>query len=155
MPTPRTADGPGPAGAPLAGWTVTAEPDHEFYAATGVRSSRARFPVDGRPRRFLLTRRQIWIGRRGNTLRPRPEVDLGGWPHDPGVSRLHALLLARPGGWTLLEPGSLGGTAVNGVYEPIPVDVPIPVGHGTRIHVGLWTTITLRLEATCRPRPAG
>ncbi|GAB3844349.1 FHA domain-containing protein [Dactylosporangium cerinum] len=127
-------------------WTATAVPDRKFYAATGLRSPRAPFPVHCPARRFVLTGTQAWIGWRGDTLRPRPEIDLGGWSGDPGVSRLHALLQAGPDGWTLLEPGSLGGTAVNDVYTPVPVDVLIPVGHGTRIHVGVWTTITLRAE---------
>jgi len=73
-------------------------------------------------------------------------LNLGGWPGDPGVSRLHALLLARAGGWALLDPGSVGGAAVDGVFAPIPADVPVPLGDGSRIHMGVWTTITLHSE---------
>jgi hypothetical protein len=55
------------------------------------------------------------------------------------------VLLARPGGaWTLVDPGSTNGTTVNGATDPIAVNVEVPVGDGDRIHVGAWTTITLR-----------
>ncbi len=76
-----------------------------------------------------------------------PEIDLGAPPEDPGVSHLHAVLLAQPDGtWNLVDPGSTNGTTVNGGSEPIPVNVPKPMADGDRIHVGAWTTITLSLQ---------
>jgi pSer/pThr/pTyr-binding forkhead associated (FHA) protein len=37
-----------------------------------------------------------------------------GSPADPGVSHLHAVLIAEPdGGWVVLGPGSANGTQVN------------------------------------------
>jgi hypothetical protein len=53
-------------------------------------------------------------------------------------------LLAVPGGWALLDPGSAGGTALNHATELVPVDVLTPLVDGDRIHVGAWTTITIR-----------
>jgi hypothetical protein len=55
------------------------------------------------------------------------------------------VLLARPGGsWVLVDPGSTNGTCLNGSTATIPFNVEVPVGDGDRIHVGVWTTITLR-----------
>jgi pSer/pThr/pTyr-binding forkhead associated (FHA) protein len=76
-----------------------------------------------------------------------PEIDLSAPPEDPGVSHLHAVLLAQPDGtWNLVDPGSTNGTTVNGGTEPIPVNAPLPMADGDRIHVGAWTTITLSLQ---------
>ncbi|MFD2354460.1 FHA domain-containing protein [Nonomuraea ferruginea] len=84
---------------------------------------------------------RIGRSRRGRDL--TPEIDLAGPPTDPGVSGLHAVLLATPGGtWMLVDPGSANGTQVNG--KPVTVNVPVPVGPGDRIHLGAWTVITIR-----------
>jgi FHA domain-containing protein len=58
-------------------------------------------------------------------------------PEDPGVSHLHAMLLAQPDGtWVLVDPGSTNGTCLNDDPEPIGVNVPVPVRDGDRIHIG-------------------
>jgi pSer/pThr/pTyr-binding forkhead associated (FHA) protein len=73
-----------------------------------------------------------------------PEIDLTGPPSDPGISRLHAVLLPRPdGGWAVLDPGSTNGTSVNYAAEPIAVDTEVPVDEGDRIHVGAYTTLVV------------
>jgi pSer/pThr/pTyr-binding forkhead associated (FHA) protein len=55
------------------------------------------------------------IGRRSASRGIEPEIDLTGPPADPGISHLHAVLLAEPhGGWAVLDPGSSNGTMVNG-----------------------------------------
>ncbi|XVQ16027.1 FHA domain-containing protein [Spirillospora sp. CA-255316] len=88
---------------------------------------------------------QIRIGRRSASRGVTPEIDLRVAPEDPGVSHVHAVLLARPGGsWVLVDPGSTNGTSLNGSTSTIPLNVEVPVGDGDRIHVGVWTTITLR-----------
>ncbi|WP_433782210.1 FHA domain-containing protein [Actinomycetospora sp. CA-101289] len=75
----------------------------------------------------------------------RPGIDLSGPPADPGVSRLHAVLLRDAPGWSVLDPGSTNGTAVNYAPEPIPTDTPVRLADGDRVHVGAWTTLHLRL----------
>ena len=83
------------------------------------------------------------IGRRSRGRDLQPDIDLSGPPSDPGVSHLHAVLIAQPGGsWTLVDPGSSNGTRVNG--RPVTVNTPVTVGVGDRIHVGAWTVITIR-----------
>ncbi|WP_345637941.1 FHA domain-containing protein [Rugosimonospora acidiphila] len=123
------------------------DPDYyETVTATGdLEAPRVPFPRDWTPRYFALDGDRAWIGRRGKSRSHRPEIDLGGSPSDPGVSRLHALLLALPaGGWALMDPGSATGTTVNDAPTPIPVDALVPVGAGDRIHLGAWTTIALQ-----------
>ena len=40
-----------------------------------------------------------------------PEIDLSTEPADPGISHLHAVLIAEPNGtWRLVDPGSTNGT---------------------------------------------
>jgi hypothetical protein len=130
------------------GWVAVACADRDYYeAATALgdlESPRVPFPRDWAPRTFVLSGDRVWIGRRGNARGHRLEIDLGGWPFDPGVSRLHAMLLAVPSGWALMDPGSTGGTALNYPTASVPVDVLTPLVDGDRIHVGAWTTITLR-----------
>jgi FHA domain len=130
------------------GWVAVAHADLDYYeAATALgdlEAPRLPFPRDWPARTFVLSGERAWIGRRGRTRGHRPEIDLGGWPFDPGVSRLHAVLLAVPDGWALLDPGSAGGTSLNYPTARVPVDEVTPLVDGDRIHLGAWTTITLR-----------
>ncbi|WP_242910981.1 FHA domain-containing protein [Actinomadura terrae] len=123
--------------------TAVINADHDYYtsvlALEGPDSAALVFPPYCPERRVRLSGGEVRIGRRGGS-----EIDLGVLPEDPGVSHLHAVLLAQPDGtWVLVDPGSTNGTTVNGGSEPIPVNVPVPVGAGDRIHVGAWTTIML------------
>jgi len=62
---------------------------------------------------------------------------------DPGVSHLHAVLLAEPdGGWAVLDPGSANGTMVNG--RETAAGQRVPLRDGDRIYVGAWTVLTIR-----------
>ena len=82
------------------------------------------------------------IGRRSVSRGVDPEIDLTGPPADPGISRLHAVLIATPdGGWAVLDPGSANGTLVNGTE--IPTGVQVPLYDGDRINLGGWTAITV------------
>ncbi|XRQ09732.1 FHA domain-containing protein [Actinomadura welshii] len=105
------------------------------------------FPPYSPERRVPLLGGQVRIGRRSTSRAILPEIDLSAPPEDPGVSHLHAVLLAQPDGtWNLVDPGSTNGTTVNGGTEPIAVNAPVPLADGDRIHVGAWTTITLLLR---------
>ncbi|MEO3830240.1 FHA domain-containing protein [Actinomadura sp. B10D3] len=140
--------------APGAVWTAVVTADREYYnaimAEEGPDSASLAFPPYAPERRIPLTGRQVRIGRRSSSQPAPPEIDLREPPEDPGVSHVHAVLLARPdGAWTLVDPGSTNRTCVNGSTDPIPFNVEIPLSEGDRIHVGAWTTITLtRGEAT-------
>jgi hypothetical protein len=140
--------------APVAnGWAAVVSADRAHFDAVqreeGPDAADIVFPAYCPDRRFSLVGEQIRIGRRSRSRGLEPEIDLTGPPADPGVSHLHAVLLAQPDGtWAVVDPGSTNGTTLNDDPEPIRNDVPVPVGDGDRIHVGAWTTITVRAPAT-------
>lgn len=147
VPQPRTGSAPAVASGPAA--LVAADRTYfdAVLAEMGPDAAGLTFPPYCPERRVPLRGGQVRIGRRSASRGLLPEIDLGTPPEDPGVSHLHAVLLAQPdGSWNLVDPGSTNGTTVNGGTEPIPVNVPVPMGDGDRIHVGAWTTITLSLQ---------
>jgi len=139
--------GPVPAaGGPVA-WTAVVASDHAYFddvvAAGGPDAATLTFPDYCPERRFRLAAPEMRIGRRSASQGLEPEIDLTGPPTDPGVSRLHAALIAEAdGGWTILDPGSENGTLVNG--SEIAAGVRVPLHDGDRIHLGAWTLITIR-----------
>ena len=130
-------------------WTVDVIADRAYFDAVqqqdGPDIPTITFPNYCPDRHFTLTAKEVRIGRMSRSRGLTPEIDLTGPPQDPGVSHLHAVLIAQDdGGWVLIDPGSTNGTTVNDDPEPIGNDVSVPVKDGDRIHVGAWTTITLR-----------
>ncbi|WP_327102553.1 FHA domain-containing protein [Nonomuraea glycinis] len=140
----------GPAQPPTttsARWEAVTAADRGYYeqviAEGGPDAETIAFPPYCPERSFPLEAEQVRIGRRSRGRDLQPDIDLSGPPSDPGVSHLHAVLIAQPGGsWTLVDPGSSNGTRVNG--RPVTVNTPVTVGVGDRIHVGAWTVITIR-----------
>jgi hypothetical protein len=137
-------------GAP-ATWTAVVTADRDYYemvlreAGDDPSAPPFTFPPYRPELRIPMTTGQVRIGRRSASQGIVPEIDLSDPPEDPGVSHTHAVLLAKPDGtWTLVDPGSTNGTTVNGGTDPIAVNVEVPLNDGDRIHVGVWTTITLR-----------
>jgi pSer/pThr/pTyr-binding forkhead associated (FHA) protein len=138
---PAPASGAADPGAPASAqasrgpvtWTaVVASPD-----ATALT-----YPAYSPERRFELAGPEMRIGRRSVSQGLEPEIDLTGPPADPGVSRLHAVLIAEQGGgWAILDPGSENGTFVNG--SEIATGARVPLHDGDRIHIGAWTLITI------------
>ncbi|WP_338071051.1 FHA domain-containing protein, partial [Actinomadura bangladeshensis] len=109
--------------------------DREYFttviAEEGPDSAALSFPPYAPERRIPLTGAQIRIGRRSSSQPSPPEIDLREPPEDPGVSHVHAVLLAKPDGtWTLVDPGSTNRTCVNGSTDPIPYNVEVPVADG-------------------------
>jgi hypothetical protein len=130
-------------------WTAVVTADRAYFdsvvAREGPDAAAMTFPPYRPELRVPLTGERVRIGRRSRSRGTTPEIDLAGPPEDPGVSHLHAVLVARPDGtWAVVDPGSTNGTTLNGAAEPVAVNVAVPVSDGDRIHVGAWTTITLR-----------
>lgn len=128
-------------------WEAVTAADRAYYeqviAQGGPDAGAMAFPPYCPERSFPLVGEQVRIGRSRRGRDQQPEIDLAGPPTDPGVSGLHAVLLAQPdGSWMLVDPGSANGTLVNG--RPVTVNVPVRVGAGDRIHLGAWTVITIR-----------
>ena len=118
--------------------------DREYYDRMQITGALAGppvpFPAYSNERRFPLVGKQMRIGRRSPTRGVEPEIDLTGPPADPGVSRLHAVLIAGPdGAWGLLDPGSANGTLLND--REIATGDLTPLHDGDRINLGAWTAI--------------
>ena len=131
---------------PQATWTAVVGADRRYYdqmqALSGPDGAAVAFPSYCAERRFQLVGNQMRIGRRSVSRGLVPEIDLTGPPADPGISRLHAVLIATPdGGWAVLDPGSANGTLVNGAE--IAVDSQVALHDGDRINLGAWTAITV------------
>ena len=131
---------------PQATWTAVVGADRAYYervqAVTGPEGSAVTFPSYYAERRFQLVGNQMRIGRRSVSRGLAPEIDLTGPPADPGISRLHAVLISTPdGNWAVLDPGSANGTLLNG--SEIGVGDQVPLHDGDRINLGAWTAITV------------
>jgi hypothetical protein len=135
-----------PAPDQAATWTAVVAADRDYYdrmrAEGDFDTAAIGFPPYCPERRFRLSGTEVRIGRRSTSRGLVPEIDLTGPPADPGVSRLHAVLLSGPDGtWSVLDPGSANGTLVND--SEVPRDEAVPLGDGDRIHLGAWTRITI------------
>ncbi len=133
-----------------AAWTAVVSADRAYYdmvqAAGGPDSAGIEFPAYSPQRRFPLDRAEIRIGRHSASSGISPEIDLSVPPADPGISRLHAVLLrAADGSWAIVDPGSANGTLLNGAE--LTAGEVVPVHDGDRIHLGAWTELRL----TCGP----
>jgi hypothetical protein len=134
---------------PQATWTAAVGADRGYYeqvqAVTGPEGADVTFPSYYAERRFQLLGTQMRIGRRSVSRGLAPEIDLTGPPADPGISRLHAVLIAGPdGNWAVLDPGSANGTLLNGTE--ITIGTPVPLHDGDRINLGAWTSVTVHRD---------
>lgn len=145
-PGPVPPGTPGTAGAGTE-WTAVVTADRAYYdsvqAEGGPDAPGITFPAFYPERRFRLSGPEIRIGRRSAHSGIDPEIDLAIPPADPGVSRLHAVLIrAADGTWSVIDPGSANGTLVNG--REIASDQAVPLHDGDRLHLGAWTQVTIR-----------
>ncbi|MBR7827113.1 FHA domain-containing protein [Actinospica sp. MGRD01-02] len=128
--------------------TLVVNADRDYYKAQIERGdiieSEFPFPKYPHERRFTFTDSPIRIGRASASRGLAPEIDLTGPPLDPAVSHLHAQLLRHDEGWVVVDLDSANGTRLNDAEEPLAAETEIPVNRGDRIHLGVWTTITLQ-----------
>jgi hypothetical protein len=146
-------DPPGEPQAP-ATWFAVVTADRGYFddvvAEGDAQAASIRFPGDYAERRYQLLAPEVRIGRRSVSRGLDPEIDLAGPPTDPGVSHLHAVLVAQDDGtWAVLDPGSSNGTQVNG--REIKIGVPVALHDGDRVSLGAWTTLTIHSDP---PGPA-
>ena len=143
-------------------WTARVRADRDHYELVRAREDGSApvpaFPREPREFTVELTGEQVAIGRRpvadeagaADRAGPAPSpddpgIDLTGPPRDPGVSHLHAVLLSvGEDRWVVLDAGSTNGTTVNYGAEALTPGTPVPLSSGDTIHVGAWTTITVR-----------
>ena len=134
-------------------WSAVIGADRAYYdrvqEASATLGAAVAFPGEGAGRRFQLRGNQMRIGRRSASRGLAPEIDLSGPPADPGISRLHAVLIAVPAGhWAVLDPGSANGTLVNGAE--IAIGQQVRLQEGDRINLGAWTAITVHRDDRLR-----
>ncbi|MET9294300.1 FHA domain-containing protein [Streptomyces sp. NPDC003077] len=140
---------PGPAPVVGNGWVVAITADREYFTAmmgrSGPEAAGLNLPAYFPEQQHPLAGPQISIGRRRHSTGESPDIDLGRPPEDPGVSHQHALLVQQPdGSWAVVDQNSTNGTTVNLAEDPIQPYVPVPLHEGDRVHVGAWTTLTVR-----------
>ncbi|QNP63345.1 FHA domain-containing protein [Streptomyces genisteinicus] len=131
------------------GWTAVIAPDRDYFMAmmqrSGPEATGLNLPAYSPEQRLPLSGNQVSIGRRRHSTGESPDIDLSVPPEDPGVSHQHAVLVQQPdGSWAVVDKNSTNGTTLNGAEDPIQPYVPIPLQDGDRVHVGAWTTITVR-----------
>ena len=147
-PPPPGPGYPQPPAGPVT-WMATIGPDREYFMAmmqrSGPEAAGLNLPAYSPEQQRTLSGNQITIGRRRHSTGDTPDIDLAVPPEDPGVSHQHAVLVQQPdGSWAVVDQNSTNGTTVNNSEEPIQPFVPVPLQDGDRVHVGAWTTITVR-----------
>ncbi|MFD9616697.1 FHA domain-containing protein [Streptomyces virginiae] len=130
-------------------WSATIAPDRSYFMAmmqrSGPEAAGLNLPAYSPEQHLPLSGGQITIGRRRASTGESPDIDLSVPPEDPGVSHQHAVLVQQPDlSWAVVDQNSTNGTTINGGEEPIQPYVPVPLADGDRVHVGAWTTITIR-----------
>jgi pSer/pThr/pTyr-binding forkhead associated (FHA) protein len=138
-----------PASTAPAPWRLVVSADAAYYARMQDEAEPdaepISFPAFCPERRFALDGDQILIGRRSRSRGIEPQIDLSGPPEDPAVSHAHALLVPQAaGGWAVVDLDSANGTYLNDGSDPIRANEPAPLADGDRVHLGAWTTLTLR-----------
>ena len=132
-------------------WSVVVSADRKYYESVkadgGPDADTIQFPPYCPDRHFPLHGQQVSIGRRSVTRGILPDIDLTGPPEDPGVSRLHALLVSdADAGWAVVDMNSANGTFLNYRKDNLRPNAPRPLANGDRIHLGAWTTITIQAD---------
>ena len=146
MATPPTDVAPapptGPSG-PSARWEAVVAPDRAYFDRLDVDG--VDFPVGAPSRTFGLADATVLIGRRSDRRGINPQIDLSGAPEDPGISHGHCSLVRQPdGSYAIVDNGSTNGTFVNEATTPLVANRPVPLADNDRVHLGTWTTLTIR-----------
>ncbi|MET9955634.1 FHA domain-containing protein [Streptomyces sp. NPDC006339] len=149
QPHPQPQQSPPQPPRPQAGWTAVIGPDRDYFMAmmqrSGPEASGLNLPAYSPEQQVPLQGSQVSIGRRRHSTGESPDIDLSVPPEDPGVSHQHAVLVQQPdGSWAVVDQNSTNGTTINGSPDPIQPYVPVQLQDGDRVHVGAWTTITVR-----------
>jgi pSer/pThr/pTyr-binding forkhead associated (FHA) protein len=88
---------------------------------------------------------EVAIGRRNESRGIEPAIDLSGPLADPAASHRHAVLSRlEDGSYAVTDIGSTNGTTLNDGQVTLEPGQPHPLVDGDRIHIGAWTTITVR-----------
>jgi hypothetical protein len=132
-------------------WTATVSADRAYYTSVmaigGPDADSVSFPPFCPDRYFPLRAGQVVIGRRSASRGIVPDIDLTGPPEDPGVSHQHAMFVVQhDGSLFIVDLESSNGTTMNGGQASLRPHIARPLADGDRIHLGAWTTITVRVD---------
>ncbi|HEY1174623.1 MAG TPA: FHA domain-containing protein, partial [Phytomonospora sp.] len=129
-------------------WQLVADADRGYFERicrlNDLDPNTMQFPAYVPQRFFRLHGPQLLMGRRSASKGINPDIDLSGPPTDAAVSHAHALFIAQPdGSWAVVDVGSSNGTFVNESQQALVRHQPVQLSVGDRVHVGLWTTLTV------------
>ena len=126
-----------------AAWSVEVRADRAYFDR--LQPDDVEFPADCPPKTYALEAPEVLIGRRSASRGVEPDIDLGCEPVDSAISHRHAVLRrADDGTYTIADLESTNGTCINDGDKPIEAGVEHALCDGDRIHLGAWTTITVR-----------
>lgn len=99
-------------------------------------------------REFRLPGEQGEIGRRSQTSRTVPEIDLTGIPDQGVVSRTHARIYWdwSQNAYMLVDNNSRNGTSLNG--NPLPPGVPYRLNYGDLLQLGQNNLVSFTVSVT-------
>ena len=124
-------------------WIAIASADRAYFDA--VAPANALFPVHYKSRNYALAEGEVLIGRHSSSRGIAPQIDLSGPQEDMGISHRHVWLERQAeGGYALVDAGSTNGTTINDSPVKVAPHARVPLVDGDRIHIGHWTTLTLR-----------
>jgi hypothetical protein len=124
-------------------WFVEVRADRQYFDR--LQPDDVEFPSDPPTRTIELDQPEILVGRHSTSSGVDPDVDLACEPVDIAVSHRHVLLVrADDGSYGVVDLDSTNGTCLNEAETPIEPGVRHLLADGDRIHLGAWTTITLR-----------
>jgi FHA domain len=124
-------------------WEATVSADRAYFDAMAAEGFE--FPASYPPKTFALDTDVIVIGRGTSPAGGVSVLDLHGTPEDDGISRRHAVLRrSADGAYSVADCGSTNGTMINGGSELLAPHLEVVLADGDRIHLGAWTTITIR-----------
>jgi hypothetical protein len=145
----------GPSSPAATSWRAVVRADPAWFdvvrGQNGAVATTLEFPRYAPERRYVLSGDRMTIGRRSRTRGTAPDIDLA--ELDPAVPAAHALLVARSGGWDLVDLGSSNGTTLAVEHGPIRPHTPVPLPDGAVVRIGAWTTITLTAHSPADPAP--
>jgi len=133
---------------PQATWTAVVGADRAYYEQCRRLPGRKARPSPSPPttdRTPFPARRETRCGSGGAAYRAAwpPEIDLTGPPADPGISRLHAVLIATPDGKLGRARSGFGQRHAGQRFGDRRRRTRYPCTTGDRINLGAWTAITV------------
>jgi hypothetical protein len=133
----------------LSRWIALIDADRAVFDRNQAECDQAfTFPARAVRREVPLQSGDVIVGRRHAQKGFFPDIDLAEPVLDPGVSRRHAVLRRQSDdSWGVFDTDSTNGTWLNADPAPLRPGVLVALHDGDRIHLGLFTVITVRRES--------